>query len=139
MQLQRKQRKHRTFLTLFLYTILKYLFIKILCFRCSWPINGVIKPFVAAQNLHKTCTKPAQNCTELPPAASPPFTYTPNPPKSCTQTCNRTAPAVLPRHGLTAEYFSWSKPKETTKTGVPTTSKWQIGLFLWQKPARRDA
>ncbi len=86
-QLQRKQRKHRTFLTLFLYTILKYLFIKILCFRCSWPINGVIKPFVAAQNLHKTCT----NCTELhrtPACRQPPFTYTPNPPKSCTQTCN---------------------------------------------------
>ena len=62
-QLQRKQRKHRTFLTLFLYTILKYLFIKILCFRCSWPINGVIKPFVAAQKLHKTCT----NCTVADP------------------------------------------------------------------------
>ena len=44
-----------------------------------------------------------------------------------------------PRHGLTAEYFSWSKPKETTKTDLPTISKWQIGLFLWQKPARRDA
>ena len=42
-------------------------------------------------------------------------------------------PAVLPRHGLTAEYFSWSKPKETTKTGLPTISKWQIGLFLWHK------
>ncbi len=34
-----------------------------------------------------------------------------------------------PRHGLTAEYFSWSKPKETTKTDLPTISKWQIGLF----------
>ena len=42
-----------------------------------------------------------------------------------------------PRHGLTAEYFSWSKPKETTKTDLPTISKWQIGLFLWQiSPAR---
>ena len=30
------------------------------------------------------------------------------------------------------------KPKETTKTGLPTNSKWQIGLFLWQKPARRE-
>ncbi len=44
-----------------------------------------------------------------------------------------------PRHGLTAEYFSWSKPKETTKADLPTISKWQIGLFLWQKVARRDA
>ena len=68
------------------------------------------------------------------PEGKTPFTYTPNPPKSCTQTCNRTAPAVLPRHGLTAEYFSWSKPKETTKTGLPTISKWQIGLFLYLKP-----
>ena len=44
-----------------------------------------------------------------------------------------------PRHGLTAEYFYWSKPKETTKADLPTISKWQIGLFLWQKVARRDA
>ena len=25
------------------------------------------------------------------------------------------------------------------KTGLPTRSKWQIGLFLWQKPARRES
>ncbi len=128
--LQRKQRKHRTFLTLFLYTILKYLFIKILYFRCSWPINGVIKPFVAAQKLHKTCT----NCTELPPAAATPLHLYPESPKKL----HPNVQPKPPRHGLTAEYFSWSKPKETTKTGLPTTSKWQIGLFLWQKPARRE-
>ena len=86
--LQRKQRKHRTFLTLFLYTILKYLFIKILCFRCSWPINGVIKPFVAAQNLHKTGTELHRTAQNSRPPPQHPFTYTPNPPKSCTQTCN---------------------------------------------------
>ena len=88
-----------------------------------------IKPnFVALTSLHYNASSRTKT----------PFTYTPNPPKSCIQTCNRTAPAVLPRHGLTAEYFSWSKPKETTKTGLPTISKWQTGLFLWHKPARRE-
>ena len=65
--LQRKQRKHRTFLTLFLYTILKYLFIKILCFRCLAPIFGLIKPFLQAQNRHRTDT--ADNELPLPAAA----------------------------------------------------------------------
>ena len=87
--LQRKQRKHRTFLTLFLYTILKYLFIKILCFRCSWPINGVIKPFVAAQKLHKTCT----NCTELPPAAATPLHLYPESPQKLHPNVQLNAPA----------------------------------------------
>ena len=98
-QLQRKQRKHRTFLTLFLYTILKYLFIKILCFRCSWLINGVIKPFVAAQNLHKTGTELHRTAQNSRPPPQHPFTYTPNPPKSCTQTCNEspTAPRINSR------------------------------------------
>ena len=91
--LQRKQRKHRTFLTLFLYTILKYLFIKILCFRCSWSINGVIKPFVAAQKLHKTCTKPAQNCTELPPAAATPLHLYPESPQKLHPNVQLNAPA----------------------------------------------
>ena len=67
-----------------------------------------------------------------------PFTYTPKRPKSCTQTCNRIAPAMLLRHGLKAEDSSSSKPNETIKTDSPTISKWQIGLFLWQKPARRE-
>ena len=123
--LQRKQRKHRTFLTLFLYTILKYLFIKILCFRCSWPINGVIKPFVAAQNLHKTCTKPAQNCTELPPAASPPSPIPRIPPK----VAPKRATNLLLRHGLTAEYFSWSKPKETTRPICPPAQSGKSVFF----------
>ena len=87
--LQRKQRKHRTFLTLFLYTILKYLFIKILCFRCSWSINGVIKPFVAAQKLHKTCT----NCTELPPAAATPLHLYPESPQKLHPNVQLNAPA----------------------------------------------
>ena len=69
-----------------------------------------IKPnLVALTSLHYNASSHAKT----------PFTYTPNPPKSCTQTCNRTAPAVLPRHGLTAEYFSWSKPKETTRPVCP--------------------
>ena len=88
-----------------------------------------------AQNRHRT----AQNCTELPPAAATPLHLYPESPQKLHPNVQPHRPAVLPRHGLTAEYFSWSKPKETTKTGLPTISKWQIGLFLWQKPARRDA
>ena len=128
--LQRKQRKHRTFLTLFLYTILKYLFIKILCFRCSWLINGVIKPFVAAQNLHKTGTElhrtPARRRNT--PSPIPPFSPKVAP-KRATQT-----PA--PRINSTKSFLR--KTKEKNKTDSPTTSKWQIGLFLWQKAARRE-
>ena len=128
--LQRKQRKHRTFLTLFLYTILKYLFIKILCFRCSWSINGVIKPFVAAQNLHKTGTElhrtPARRRNT--PSPIPPFSPKVAP-KRATQT-----PA--PRINSTKSFLR--KTKGNNKTDSPTTSKWQIGLFLWQKAARRE-
>ena len=28
--------------------------------------------------------------------------------------------------------------EEENKTDLPTTPKWQIGLFLWQKVARRE-
>ena len=31
------------------------------------------------------------------------------------------------------------KPEEKNKTDLPTNSKWQIGLFLWQKAARVQA
>ncbi len=65
---------------------------------------------------------------------SPLHLYPESPPK----VAPKRATNPLPSHGLTAEYFSWSKPKETTKTDSPTISKWQIGLFLWQKPARRE-
>ena len=30
------------------------------------------------------------------------------------------------------------KPEEKNKTDLPTNSKWQIGLVLWQKVARRE-
>ena len=116
------QRKHRTFLTLFLYTILKYLFIKILCFRCSWPINGVIKPFVAAQKLHKTGTElhrtPARRLN------------TPSPiPRIPPKVAPKRATNLLPRHGLTAEYFSWSKPKETTRPICPPAQSGKSVFF----------
>ena len=63
--------------------------------------------------------------------------YSPSPiPRIAPKVAPKRATKTLPRHGLTAEYFSWSKPKETTKTDSPTTSKWQIGLFLWQNPHR---
>ena len=103
-QLQRKQRKHRTFLTLFLYTILKYLFIKILCFRCRWPINGVIKPFVAAQNLHKTGTElhrtPARRRN------------TPSPIPHLAPKLHPNVQPNPPRHGLTAQNLFSVKPKK---------------------------
>ena len=126
-QLQRKQRKHRTFLTLFLYTILKYLFIKILCFRCSWLINGVIKPFVAAQNLHKTGTE---------------LHRTPARRRNTPSPIPRINPKVAPKRAteprINSRIFLFAKAKGNNKTDSPTTSKWQIGLFLWQKAARRE-
>ena len=123
--LQRTCNEHRIFCKLYEQIVARL--------RPIWFYTNQTKPrcpdFVALTSLHYNASSHAKT----------PFTYTPNPPKSCIQTCNRTAPAVLPRHGLTAEYFSWSKPKETTKADLPTISKWQIGLFLWQKVARRDA
>ena len=46
--------------------------------------------------------------------------------------------APLPRHGLKTESVLSMKPEEKNKTGLPTCSKWQIGLGLWQKVARRE-
>ena len=43
-----------------------------------------------------------------------------------------------PCHGLKAGGVSSKEPKEKIKTDLPTCSKWQIGLFLWQKVARRE-
>ena len=131
--MQRKQRKHRTFLTLFLYTISKYLFIKILCFRCSWPINGVIKPFVAAQKLHKT----AQNCTELHRTSAALYLslhlYPHLAPKlHANVQLRHSRAAPVPR--IESRIFLLVKPKGNNKTGLPTNSKWQIGLFLCLKP-----
>ena len=124
-QLQRKQRKHRTFLTLFLYTILKYLFIKILCFRCSWLINGVIKPFVAAQNLHKTGTElhrtPARRRNT--PSPIPPIAPKVAP-KRATQP---------PRHGLTAQNLFSVKPKKKTRPIHPQPQSGKSVFFCGRK------
>ena len=46
--------------------------------------------------------------------------------------------ASLPRHGLKTESVSSIEPKEKTRPICPLSSKWQIGLFLWQKVARRE-
>ena len=45
----------------------------------------------------------------------------------------------LPRHGLKTQSVSLMKPKEKSKTDLPTNVKWQIGLFLWYKPYRGGA
>ena len=44
----------------------------------------------------------------------------------------------LPSHGLAAGSVTPGKTRGEKKTGLPTSSKWQIGLFLWQKVARRE-
>ena len=44
--------------------------------------------------------------------------------------------ASLPRHGLKIESVTPGVAWGETKTGWPTSSKWQIGLGLWQKPYR---
>ena len=46
--------------------------------------------------------------------------------------------AILPSHGLKTQSVPSMKPKEKNKTGLSTSSKWQIGLGLWQKVARRE-
>ena len=51
-----------------------------------------------------------------------------------TQAINR-----LPRHGLTAGSVPLIEPKEKIRPICPLSLKWQIGLFLWLKVARRDA
>ena len=124
-QLQRKQRKHRTFLTLFLYTILKYLFIKILCFRCSWPTNGVIKPFVAAQNLHKTGTElhrtPARRRN------------TPSPIPHLAPKLHPNVQPNPPRHGLTAQNLFSVKPKKKTRPIHPQPQSGKSVFFCGRK------
>ena len=81
---------------------------------------------LAAQNLHKLHRTPVL-CT-TPPSPIPPFSPKVAP-KRATQT-----PA--PRINSTKSFLR--KTKEKNKTDSPTTSKWQIGLFLWQKVARRE-
>ena len=44
----------------------------------------------------------------------------------------------LPSHGLAAGSVTPGKTRGEKKTGLPTSSKWQIGLGLWQKVARRE-
>ena len=46
--------------------------------------------------------------------------------------------ASLPSHGLKTESVPFMEPKEKKKTDLSTSSKWQVGLFLWQKVARRE-
>ena len=82
----------------------------------------------AAQNLHKLHRTPVL-CT-TPPSPIPPFS-----PK----VASKRATNPLPSHGLTAEYFSSLKPRETAQPIARTTSKWQLHLCRWQKAARRDA
>ena len=43
-----------------------------------------------------------------------------------------------PRHGLTAESVTPVKRGEKKRPICPLSSKWQIGLGLWQKVARRE-
>ncbi len=47
--------------------------------------------------------------------------------------------ASLPSHGLKTESVPLMEPKEKKKTDLSTSSKWQIGLFLWHKPYRGGA
>ena len=47
--------------------------------------------------------------------------------------------AALPRHGLKVESVSSMEPKKKQKADLLISSKWQIGLFLWQKAARVQA
>ena len=44
--------------------------------------------------------------------------------------------APAPR--INSRIFFLVKAKGNNKTDLPTISKWQIGLFLWQKVARRE-
>ena len=46
--------------------------------------------------------------------------------------------APLPRHGLKTESVPSMKPEEKIRPICPLSSKWQIGLFLWLKVARRE-
>ena len=43
-----------------------------------------------------------------------------------------------PSHGLKAESVPSMKPEEKTRPICPLSSKWQIGLGLWQKVARHE-
>ena len=83
------------------------------------------------------CTEPAQNrhrtAQNSRPPPQHPFTYTPFSPKVAPKRATQT-PA--PRINSTKSFLR--KTKEKNKTDSPTTSKWQIGLFLWQKAARRE-
>ena len=45
---------------------------------------------------------------------------------------------TLPSYGLKTESVPSMKPEKKNKTDLPTNSKWQIGLFLWLKVARRE-
>ena len=78
----------------------------------------------------QTCT----NCTELPLA--PHHTPSPIPRIAPKVASKRATQTPAPRINSTKSFLR--KTKEKNKTDSPTTSKWQIGLFLWQKAARRE-
>ena len=86
--------------------------------------------FVGCTGAAQTCT----NCTELPLA--PHHTPSPIPPFSPKVAPKRATQPPAPRINSTKSFLR--KTKEKNKTDSPTTSKWQIGLFLWQKAARRE-
>ena len=83
------------------------------------------------------CTEPAQNrhrtAQNSRPPPQHPFTYTPFSPKVAPK---RATQPPAPRINSTKSFLR--KTKEKNKTDSPTTSKWQIGLFLGQKAARRE-
>ena len=128
--MHKQHRLHTHFLTPLYYILSIYIFYNKYCVLCAdRSTNGVIMRFVgcteAAQNLHKLHRTPVL-CT-TPPSPIPPFS-----PK----VASKRATNPLPSHGLTAEYFSSLKPKETAHPILPTTSKWQIHLHQWQNPHR---
>ena len=84
---------------------------------------------LAAQELHK----PAQTVQN---SRSRRNTPSPIPPFSPKVAPKRATQTPAPRINSTKSFLR--KTKGNNKTDSPTTSKWQIGLFLWQKAARRE-
>ena len=75
------------------------------------------------------CTEPAQNLHKLhrTPARR---RNTPSPiPRIPPKVASKRATNLLLRHGLTAEYFSWSKPKETTRPICPPAQSGKSVFF----------
>ena len=91
----------------------------------KWRNQAICCCTETAQNRHRT----AQNCTELhrTPARR---RNTPSPiPRIPPKVASKRATNPLPSHGLTAEYFSWSKPKETTRPIRPPSQSGKSVFF----------